>query len=108
MRALYAPQAPGFSHRAGVLAPQLFRPVLFDRSTAKHSRSFISPHFEQRLMPPERSLAREQLRLVLGAVVDEVPADACQRVLLVMRGAAKRELDRLHAHDGQLELDSAA
>jgi hypothetical protein len=33
---------------------------------------------------------------VLGAVVDELPSDACERVLLVMRGAAKREFERLH------------
>jgi hypothetical protein len=55
----------------------------------------------------ERSPAREQLRLVLGGVVDELPSEAYQRVLVVMRGAAKREVDRLHAHDGQLELDAA-
>jgi hypothetical protein len=44
---------------------------------------------------------------MLGAVVDELPDAACRRVLLVMRGAARRELDRLHAHDGQLKLDAA-
>jgi hypothetical protein len=56
----------------------------------------------------ERSPDREQLRLMLGAVVDELPSDACRRVLLTMRGAAKRELERTHRFDGQLELDSAA
>jgi hypothetical protein len=56
----------------------------------------------------ERSTAREQLRLVLVDDVDELPSDACQRVLLVMRGAARRELERLHKHDGQLALDDAA
>jgi hypothetical protein len=60
------------------------------------------------VVDPERSADREQLRLMLGAVADELPDAACRRVLLVMRGAARRELDRLHAHDGQLELDSAA
>jgi hypothetical protein len=44
---------------------------------------------------------------MLGAVVDELTEAACRRVLLVMRGAAKREVDRLHAHAGQLELDAA-
>jgi hypothetical protein len=52
------------------------------------------------------SADRELLRLVLGAVVDELPSDACQRVLLVMRGAAKRERDTLHRFDGQLTIDA--
>jgi hypothetical protein len=55
----------------------------------------------------ERSPAREQLRLALGGVVDELPSDACQRVLVVMRGAARREVERLHRFDDQLELDAA-
>jgi hypothetical protein len=57
--------------------------------------------------PTERSPDREQLRPMLGAVVDELTEAACRRVLLVMRGAAKRELDRLHAHDGQLTIGVA-
>jgi len=45
---------------------------------------------------------------MLGAAVDELPSDACQRILLVMRGAAKREVERLHRFDDQLALDDAA
>jgi hypothetical protein len=52
----------------------------------------------------ESSPAREQLRLVLGGVVDELTDAACQRVLVVMRGAARHEVERRHRFDGQLEL----
>ena len=55
----------------------------------------------------ERAPAREQLRLVLGPVVDELADAACRRVLGSLYAAARREHERLHAHDGQLEFDAA-
>jgi hypothetical protein len=48
--------------------------------------------------------AREQLRGLLADVVDELSDAAAGRVLGVLFGAARRELERAHRHDGQLVL----
>jgi hypothetical protein len=44
-----------------------------------------------RTVATDRNPDREQLRPMLGVVVDELTDAACQRVLLGVRGAAKRD-----------------
>lgn len=60
-----------------------------------------------RTVDTERSADRELLRPTLGAVVDEMTDAACRRTLGAMRAAARREIERAHRFDGQLELDAA-
>jgi hypothetical protein len=55
----------------------------------------------------ERSPDREQLRPMLGTVVDELTERSCRRVLGAMRAAARREVERAHRFDGQLTIDAA-
>ena len=55
----------------------------------------------------EGSADRELLRLLLGAVVDEMTDAACRRTLGAMRATAQRELERAHRFDGQLTIADA-
>jgi hypothetical protein len=50
--------------------------------------------------------ARERLRCLLGDDVDKLSDRACGRVLGAVFATARREVERLHEHDGQLQLES--